>query len=186
MQAGSEEAFTALYRYYSPRLYLNILALVRDPATAEELVQELFTRVWQKKENIAPGNFAGYLYRIGQHLVHDFFRRLKKDRRLLDSFRLLAEEDHDNGREASHYQQSYTLLQKAVDQLSPQQKRVYELVKIEGHSYKKAAEIMGISPFTVKEYLVATMKSLRNYFLHHRDESLLILFLLALSAARLA
>ena len=49
LRDGDQEAFTALYRYYSPILYVNIQRMVRDTLAAEEMVQELFTRVWHKR-----------------------------------------------------------------------------------------------------------------------------------------
>ena len=62
MQQGSEVAFTTLYNHYGPRLYLNILRMVKDDAQAGEIVQELFTRVWQKRTNKGLGeNFEGYI-----------------------------------------------------------------------------------------------------------------------------
>jgi RNA polymerase sigma factor (sigma-70 family) len=185
MQAGSEEAFTALYRHYSPQLYINILGMIRDPQLAEEMVQELFTRIWQKRESIGRiENFPGYIYRTGQHLVHDFFRKLQRDRRLLERFRIYAEEKYEHIEEALNYQQSSAMLRKALDQLSPQQKRVYQLVKEEGCTYKKAAAIMGISPLTVKEYLVSANKSIRNYITGHMDGMPALLIFLILTGVR--
>lgn len=169
MQGGCERAFTALYRHYSPQLYINILGIVRDPLRAEEIVQELFTRIWQNRER--PGlkeNFGGYVYRTAQHLVHDFFRSLQRDRTLQERFRLLACEHYEHIEENMHQSQLKAILQRAVDQLSPQQKRAYKLVKIEGHTYKQAALIMGISPLTVKEYLTNSHKSIRSY-LHQKE-----------------
>lgn len=178
MQAGSEEAFTTLYRHYSPRLYLNILRMIHDPALAEEIVQELFTRIWQKKESKGiQENFAGYMYRVGEHLVHDFFRKMQRDRRLLERFRAVAEKDYQYVEETLQFKQSTAILEKAIGHLSPQQKKVYELVKVEGCTYKKAAEIMGISPLTVKEYLVSTNKFIRNYVLTHMDGNIACLLL---------
>lgn len=177
MQSGCEEAFTTLYRYYSPRLYLNILRMVHDPQLAQEMVQELFTRIWQKRESKGiRENFTGYMYRIGQHLVHDFFRKLHRDRLLMERFRSLAEQHYEHIEEALQNQQSNEILKRAIEQLSPQQKKVYELIKVEGCSYKKAAEILGISPLTVKEYIVSTNKSIRNYVLAHMNVILPLLF----------
>jgi len=183
MQAGNQEAFTILYRHYSPQLYLNILRMTRDPLAAEEMVQELFTRIWQKRENkgIAE-NFTGYLFRTGQHLVHDFFRKIQRDQALLARFKNLISEDYDHIGQLLEAQQSSAVLRKAIDQLSPQQKKVYELVKVEGCTYKKAAEIMGISPLTVKEYLGAIKKSIQNYVLSHMDGAFMILFCACVSA----
>ena len=177
MQAGSEEAFTELYRKYSPQFYINILRIIRDPLQAEEMVQEVFARIWENRKNKGiKENFAGYAFRISQHLVYDFFRKLQRDRRLMDRFRYLAEVDYDHIEELLQEKQSSALLKKAIDQLSPQQKKVYELIRIEGCSYKKAAEIMGISPLTIKEYLAATKKSIRSYLLKNMDVIILIFF----------
>jgi RNA polymerase sigma-70 factor (ECF subfamily) len=165
MQSGDKEAFTTLYRHYSPRLYLNILGMIRDSALAEEMVQELFTRIWQHRgrQGITE-DFSGYLYRVALNLVHDFFRRLKRDRRLRERFILLATESYEPIEQEVHRQQVSVLLQDAIERLPKQQKRAWQLVKLEGQTYRKAAEEMGISPFTVKEYLVAANKSLRKKF----------------------
>jgi RNA polymerase sigma-70 factor (ECF subfamily) len=180
MQAGSEEAFTLLYLHYSPKIFLNILGMVHDRVVAEEIVQELFTRIWQNRENKGlKENFAGYTYRMALHLVHDFFRRLKRDRNLSKKFMELATGKYEASDDTLVQQQSSAILKKAVEHLSPQQKKVYELIKLEGLTYKKTAEIMGISPLTVKEYLVAANKSLKNYLLKNMDGSLVLLIFLA-------
>lgn len=182
MQAGSEQAFTTLYRYYSPRLYLNILRMIHDPLLAEEMVQELFTRIWQNRTNKGiQEEFTGYMYRIGQNLVHDFFRKVQRDRRLKERFISIAGEHYENVEEALQFQESSAILQKAIAQLSPQQKKVYTLVKVEGYTYKKAAGIMGISPLTVKEYLVSTNKSIRKYVIQHMDAVIIAFIFLGIT-----
>lgn len=179
MQEGNKEAFTALYLHYSPQLYMNVLGMVRDPLVAEEIIQELFIKIWQKKESKSLNeNFAGYLYRASQHLVHDFFRKLQRNHVLLEQFRILAQINYVSNVDALDDQNSIYVVEKAICRLSPQQKRVYELVKGEGLTYKKAAEIMGISPLTVKEYLVSANKSIRNYILSHKESSLGLLALI--------
>ncbi|MCR6722584.1 MAG: sigma-70 family RNA polymerase sigma factor [Chitinophagaceae bacterium] len=172
MQAGCQQAFTAIYRHYSPHIYMNIVRMVHDSVLAEELVQELFTRIWQKRESrgIAE-DFQGYMYRIAQNLVFDFFRKMKKDRLLLEKFKSMASEvDNSEAMEDMLDQrQSIVIINNAIEHLPPQQKKVYKLVKQEGYTYKKAAEEVGISPFTVKEYLSLANKSIRNYLIHHSD-----------------
>lgn len=186
MQSGSEQAFTSLYRYFSPRLYSNILRMVHDPALTEELVQELFTRIWQKRNSRGVGeDFRGYMYRIAQNLVFDFFRKMKKDRLLQEKFRAMASEADASAtaEEMLDQRQSMGIINNAIEHLPPQQKKVYKLVKQEGYTYKKAAENLGISPFTVKEYLSLANQSIRNYLIHHSDSprELLLMALIVLS-----
>ncbi len=179
LQQGDKEAFTVLYRHYSPQLYSGILRIVKDPLTAEEITQELFTKVWVKRE--MPGlqdNFAGYIYRIGQRLIFDFFRKLKSDQQLLQKFKKLAAENYNPVEEQLLEKECSLLLNKAISQLSPQQKKVYKLVKEEGYTYKKASEVMGISPLTVKEYLVTGKKNLQQYMLNNMDTTMILSWLL--------
>lgn len=165
---------------------MNILRMVHDPVTTEELVQELFTRIWQKRtcKGIRE-DFTGYLYRIAQNLVFDFFRRLKKDHALLERFRALTTETDAtaNAEDRLYQQQAARIIDSAIEHLPPQQKRVYKLVKQDGYTYKKAAEDLGISPFTVKEYLHLANKSIRNYVLNHADShrAMILLVLVAYS-----
>lgn len=180
LQAGNEGAFTTLYWHYSPQLYVNIFNIIRDPVVTEEIIQELFTRIWHKRENKGIGeNFTGYMYRIGQHLVHDYFRKVQRDHSLQERLRAVASEHYEHVEEMLQQQQSSEIIKKAIDQLSPQQKKVYELVKLEGYTYKDAAGIMGISALTVKEYLVAANKSIRNYIIAHAGNALSLLLLLS-------
>lgn len=155
--------------------------MVQDPVVAEELVQELFTRIWKKRDcKGIKENFTGYMYRIAQHLVHDFFRKLKKDQLLLEKFRMWVEEKPEakNAEDALQQQQSFTILNSAIEHLPVQQKKAYKLVRQDGYSYKKAAESMGISPLTVKEYLSLANKSIRNYITTKVDSPQELMFIL--------
>jgi RNA polymerase sigma factor (sigma-70 family) len=179
MQSGNEESFTLLYKHYSPLLYLNILRMVHDPLTAEEMVQELFTRIWQKRKSTAiKEKFSGYLYRTAINLVHDFFRKLKRDHKLFQKFQDSVEESYKHIEEGVNNREATESLLRAIEQLPPQQKKVYQLVREEGFTYKKAAEILNISPFTVKEYLSSTTKTIRRYLVRHADSATFFVFLL--------
>lgn len=157
--------------------------MVQDSVVAEELVQELFTRIWKRRAcNGIKENFTGYMYRIAQNLVHDFFRKLKKDKMLLKKFSTWMEEktENANAEDILQQRQSFAILNNAIEHLPVQQKKAYKLVRQEGYSYKKAAESMGISPLTVKEYLVKANRSIRNYIYSKVDSPHELLFLLVL------
>ncbi|MDI3318139.1 RNA polymerase sigma factor [Pinibacter soli] len=179
MQEGNEVAFTSLYKHYSPRLYVNLLGMIHDQETAEEMVQELFTRIWQKRQSIGIAeNFTGYMYRIAKNLAHDHFRRLKHDRKLFEKFMEAADQNYLHIEEAVSFHESRKLLNAALEHLSPQQKKVYQFVKEEGYTYKQAAEKMGISPQTVKEYLATTTRSIKKYILSRSADGALSLVLI--------
>lgn len=181
LREGNEPAFVQLYKRHSERLYLNMLKMVKDEQVAEELVQELFTKVWLKKDELnIESNFLAYLYRIAQNLVHDFFRKLNRDKKLYEHVTSIAVSHYEHIEQALHDREMEGLLVKALDQLSPQQRNVYQYCKIEGDTYKQAAEKLGISVHTVKEYLIKANKEVKNFLLSDPDIVFSLLFYLIL------
>lgn len=178
---GDEAAFTTLYRHYSGPLYINFLRMVKDEAIAEEIIQDLFSRIWLKRETInIEKNFSAYLYRTGYNLVMDFYRKVKRDQVLYDKFRQIATENYSHIEEILHLKDSQALISKALDTLPPQQRKVFELCRIEGHTYKEVAELLGISHHTVKEYFVKANQAIRKYITGNVDTALGLLFIYAL------
>lgn len=181
MAKGDEAAFTALYRHYSGPLYLNFVRMVKDEVIAEEIIQDLFSRIWQKRESISiEKNFSAYLYRTGYNLLMDFYRKVKRDKQLYEKFKQVAIENYNHIEEVLHLKDSQALVSKALDTLPPQQRKVFELCRIEGYTYKEVAELLGISPNTVKEHFVKANQAIRKYITGNADTALGLLFIYAL------
>lgn len=173
LKEGNELAFTSLYNKYSVQLYVNILKMVKNEKQAEEMIQILFFRVWQKRLTINyEKDFAGYLYRCAQNLVFDYYRKLERDRKLSEQFKSTISEQYSHIEEGLHYRESEKALNAALAILSPQQRNVYKLCKLDGCSYKETAHELGISIHTVKEYLSKAKETVKSYMLN--EESLYI------------
>lgn len=158
---GDREAFTALYHRHSVMLYKNLLILVKSSQIADEVLQDLFVKVWEKRATIQiNGNLADYLYRIGENLVYDFFRSAARDRQLKEQLNyylatdsaLLLDEPIENE----------ALLVKAIDELPPQRRRIFRLCKIEGKSYQEVSSLLGISVSTVNDHIVKATKAIQK------------------------
>jgi RNA polymerase sigma-70 factor (family 1) len=181
LKQGDEAAFTQLYHKYSLPMYINFLRLVKDETLSEEFVQEIFTRLWLKRESISiEQNFEAYLYRCAQNLVYDFYRKLKRNRSMYIRFRDMATRNYTHIEEALTLKESETLLNKALNTLTPQQKKVYQLCKIQGQTYKQAGVQLGISLDTVKEHLTKANSSIRSYVAGNMDTALGLVIILAL------
>ncbi len=178
LKQGSTAAFTQLFRKYSGPMYFNVLKMVKDEQISEEIVQDIFARIWQKRESIEiEQSFASYIYRIGQNMVIDFYRKLKRDRNLYAHFKAVATENYSHIEEELHGKEYESFLNKAIDTLPPQQKKVYQLCKIEGRTYKEAAIHLGISPFTVKEHFSKAKSSIQKFINKKMDTALGLMFI---------
>lgn len=185
LRQGSAAAFTDLYNRYSEQIYTNIVAVIKDEMIAEEIVQDIFTQIWLKSAELTfDQSFGAYLYRMARNRVYDFYRKIRRDRNLSERFKAIATAHYSHIEERLHTRENAAILQKALDSLPVQQKKVFQLCKQEGCSYKQAGQHLGISLNTVKEHLVKANNRIRH-ILHSANAAgmeLLILILMRLSS----
>lgn len=175
MQKGDEKAFEALYFTYSKKLYGNILRMVKFPEIAEEILQEIFQRVWERRESLdAAQSFSAYLFTIAKHLVYDFFHRKTRQRHIEDYLIAVSSERYNNIDEDMALKEANAILEQAIHKLPPRRKRIYTLCKIEGKSYEEVSRLLGISPSTISDHIVKATKSIKAHYLTEKIISLLI------------
>lgn len=180
---GDNAAFDELYHLYSKPVYLRLRFLVKDADVADELLQELFMRVWTYRANLDPQkSFRAYLFTIAQNLVYNYFRKLASDQALIRNLILNQVDYYLSGDELLENKEAGQLLQKAIDQLSPQRRQVFQLCKLEGKSYEETGKIMGISIATVNSHMTQSLQSIRSYLLKHQDIALLLISFTGLSS----
>lgn len=173
--AGDERAFDLLYHQYSKRIYANTLRLVKDEEFAQEILQEVFIRIWQQRERLdADKSFSSYLFTITQNLIRDFFRKAARDRKLQAMLISVGSELYEHIESTIFHKETNAILNEAIEQLPLQRKRIFTLCKIEGKSYDEVAAIMGISVSTVGNQLVKATRSIRQHFLLSENCALLV------------
>lgn len=165
LRDGEEYAFERLYRLYSKRIFVNILKLVNDEDQAQEILQDVFVKIWNHRKNIDPErSFSSYLFSIAKNLVRDFFRKAAHDRKLQAMLIANGTELYDHIESALYHKESTAILQVAIEALPLQRKRIFTLCKMEGKSYGEVAAIMGITVSTVGNQLVKATRSVKQYF----------------------
>jgi RNA polymerase sigma factor (sigma-70 family) len=168
MRAGDVSAFDSLYWRYYEVVYRNILKLTKDPLVSEDILQEVFIRLWEKRQDI---NYeqpvVNWIFVISFNLSIDYTRKKLREQELHRKLLVDSEAIPPN---ASVYEDYYQLLKRAIEQLSPQKQRIVKLCKLEGKTYEEAAKEMQISRHTVKEYLSAAMANLGEYMRQHASK----------------
>lgn len=170
LRHGNAIAFTAVYKLYSKRLFLKILHMVNDQDVAKELLQDLFMKIWENREQIDTSrSFKSYLYAIGVNLVYDHFRKAAKNKHLAVQIVKMATELYTHTEEAIINKESMGMIMTAVDLLPPQRKKVYTLCRLEGKSYDEVSKELHISCSTIQDHMVKANAVVRN-FLHDNPD----------------
>lgn len=159
LQQGEMAAFDQLYWHYQKAVYQNALKLTHDTQIAEDIVQEVFISLWEKRDSIdASRPVGGWLFVSSYNRA---INALKKKLREAKAIQKMGEAAEMNEPDLSGIQ--YAILEKAILTLSPQKRRVFELCKLQGRSYEEAAREMNISKHTVKEYLSSAISAIKEF-----------------------
>ena len=172
LQNDEKEAFDELYRKYHSAIYYNILKLTRDAIVSEDIVQEVFITLWEKRHelNIQQG-ISGWLFVVSYNKSISYLKRKLKESLARTALQQNIENTTDAENSFTNTQMS--ILEKAIEQLSPQKRRVFELCKLQRKTYAEAADELQISKHTVKEYLSGAVISIKNYVQQYPEYSVI-------------
>jgi RNA polymerase sigma-70 factor (family 1) len=162
---GDEQAFRQVFHYYTPRLLPFVFNIVKSDAIAEEIVQDVFLKLWTNRQDVAQKDSpSSWLFTVAAHSSLSFLRRVSIERHYIDRIKLQMQQTWEQNptEDQLFLAEDEALLRKAIDTLPPQQQLVYTLSRQAGLSHKEIAEKLGISPNTVKNHLVAALKTLRE------------------------
>jgi len=171
-RTGNEDAFAEIVIRYQKRLLNFFYRLVWDEQHAEDLAQEVFCRVFvHAKSYQAKAKFSTYLFRIARNLWIDFHRAQGKmpqtaslsmptgsdgSGRLLDNIAAPAEQAATGGQP-----DPAGSVQKALEQLSEEQRLVFIMAKSQGMKYADIADTLGIPVGTVRSRMHAAVRRLQ-------------------------
>ena len=176
LKDGDRKAFDLLYHAYKRRVYNNLRKLLHSDALAEELLQEVFYKLWVKRESLDTEKlFSAYLFRIAANLVYDHFRKAALDQKLQAHLIASGTELYDHIDTLINYKESNERLQKAIASLPPQRQKVYNLCKVEGKSYDEVSLLMGISTSTINDHIVKASRIIRNQFLDSQETAVALI-----------
>lgn len=165
IKAGNTQEYESLFRTYYPSMCAVAFRFVKDRAVAEDLVQEIFIRLWmKKKEYESIPNLKTFLYVAVKNLCFNYLRD-RKDVIDYQDTAILNLEDHF--RSYLIEEETYRLIAEAIDRLPAQSARIIRLA-LEGKQNKEIAELLGVSVNTVKTLkynaISVLRESLKGYF----------------------
>lgn len=163
LAGGSEEAFTDIFNLYRSKIYSVALNYLKSSALAEEIVQDVFLKLWLKRSDLLPvERLDAYLFIMARNIIFDRIKKLSYQAEA--ETRLFSQEPIINDTEYRVREHEFEqFVQEAINMLPQQQKRVYQLAKIEGFSHEQIAEQMQLSRLTVKTHMAKALQFIRKY-----------------------
>lgn len=144
------------------RLLSTISRLVRSHATAEDLAQDTFLRLWERRNTpVDPAHLQNYVLRTGRNLAIDFRRRerIAPFVQGIEHLDFIADQA-PTPEDSTAARQKLRVLSAAIEALPPRARQVFVMARIDGLTYVEIGEKLGISPKTVFSHMVAALEKL--------------------------
>lgn len=175
---GNDKAFQKLFEKYKDDIFTYSKSLLRSDAAAEEIVQEVFLRLWKNSDVLDPKlSFKSYLFTIAKNLSFDFLRKAANNKKLKEEIFYLTNEAQDFAQDTLLHAEYEILRKKAIDILPPKRRKIFEMSRDEDMSYKDISSELGISISTVKTQMSKALLTIKKYLQLNTDFTLLSVFL---------
>lgn len=178
---GDPHAYQAIFEKYWDPIYNTSLLITKSPAFAEDITQDVFTMLWEKRTTLpAIEKLEGFLFISARNIIYSRMRKLASDKAYRQYIQHCFQEQQDPGvHEQSEYRELEQTILRTIHNLSPQQQKAFKLSRFQGLQHKEIAHNMGVSPVTIKSYIVQAIGTLRRALANHPSRSLFILWVLS-------
>jgi len=161
LSKGNILAFNTLFRVYSGRLYRFAYGYLRSEVVSEELVQEVFTRIWENRKSLkSEYSFKSYLFTIAFNIIKKQFRRGACYSEYLRT-RGTKDFDLETSKKIT-YDSLFQYVSKLVDQLPGRRREIFIKSRVDGLSITEIAKELNISHKTVENQLTDALKFIRG------------------------
>jgi RNA polymerase sigma-70 factor (ECF subfamily) len=152
VSSGDQSAFAQLFYRYHHQLGIYIFQLTSSREMAEEIVQDVFLKIWNNREALAKvDNFKAWLFVISKNHTLNCLRKLVKERQQQQQW--LQGQETEQLLDETPSEEKFQLIDQAISQLPPQQKKVFMLSRYKRMKYEEIARELNLSRETVKYYL---------------------------------
>lgn len=164
LRKGDMLAFDTIYERYCKRLYGFVLRYIKQEADAEEIVQEVFIKIWEARSRIdVYSSFESFIFTIAYNTTISLLRKRVNEKKYLEHLGSLQQ--LSNGNEIIdeiQFNQLNEKIQSLLNELTPRQKEIFLLSREEGLTHDEIAKKLNISANTVKNHMVTALSFLKS------------------------
>lgn len=179
---GDHHAFREIYDCYKDLLYGYSFKLTKSKLMAEEAVQEIFMKVWNNRRKLNPElSIKAYLYKITQNHIYNVLRNAAYNDKLREQIFYHRLNSHFSTEDQVIYNELEAFKDQAIACLPARRQMIFRMSRVQGLSHEEIAGQLGISQHTVKDQIVKSLKSIKEYLKIHADIAVSITLLAQLS-----
>jgi len=175
---GDEYAFKHVFELYKNSVYSFVLKFVHSKADAEEIVQDTFFTIWQRRDKLsAIEHPRNYIYTIVRNKTYDYLNQAAKNQRKLSQLWVNMQTESNDITDLTDLRDSAMLIKNGLLQLPQLKQDIFKLSREDGLNHEQIALHVGLSKSRVKNIIVEVLKYLRYYMELHTIQISTIVYL---------
>ncbi len=176
LRRGSVDAFEEIFRKYWHSLYLKARAKTMSHDEAEEIVQSIFSTLWEKRTTILITHLPYYLQTAVKNRVIDRIREKSTQQKYWERYGKFIPQQLAVTEEAITFSELNGAVEAAIDHLPERSRKVFKLSRLEGRSNAEIAQLLQVSEKAIEYHITKSMRTLR---VHLKDFIALLAIMLS-------
>ncbi len=165
LKKSKHESFQKIFELYSQSLFKFSLSYLKSKEAAEDVVQEVFIKVWDNRKNIKTGtSFQSYLFTIALNAIRKRFNKLARHNELKHDILIDFSRNKPGFDDNDDYQTLLNKLDELIRLMPEKRRQVFIKKKIEEKSLKEISQELGITTKTVEYHITESMRFLKKEF----------------------
>ena len=164
LKQGNLLAFDVIYKEYHQRLYGFVLKFLKQKEDAEEIVQEVFLKIWESRKKIdVYSSFDSFLFTIAYNTTINLLRKKMSQEKYIGYLKNIQKvDDAVDFIDEVEYNELKEKVDSLINRLSPRQQEIFRLSREAGLTHNEIAKKLNISENTVKNHLVSLLKFIKS------------------------
>lgn len=160
---GDQRSLIEIYNRYWYKLFLSCYRRVKDKAVAEELVQDLFMKLWEKRDSVDIDQLEHYLFSSIRNATIDYLKKQMVAKKYLAYQKVYLEMARNSTEEMVELRELEETLEKGLQALSGKSGKIFRLYRMDHWSIEKIANHLNLSEKAVHYHLTRSRKFIRTY-----------------------
>ena len=178
LKKDNHDSFKSLFELYSKPLFQFSISYLKSKEAAEDVVQEVFTKVWNKRKELKTDtSFKSYLFTIALNSIRKQFNKLSRLNEAKHDILFDFSKDKTDFDDKDDYQSLLNMLDELIEKMPEKRRQVFIMKKIEEKSLKDIAQELKITTKTVEYHITEAMKFLKSEFEKQQVKGLIFFYL---------
>lgn len=164
-----EKAFSELFRRYWRKVHMTAYSRVHSKEITEEIVQELFASLWDKRTTLSITHLQPYLFTAVKYKALNYIESKLIHDKYWEYYKHFVPQQENATAVTVEYNELRAAIEEGIQHLPEKAKQVFRLNRLEGHSIPEIATLLNLSEKTIQYHITKSLKKLRlhlkNYIL---------------------